>query len=168
MKKETKDILFELFYNKTFEEIRNYLKVLYRWDADEAYDVLQDVYLIAYEKFDMLNKHPNPIGWMKVTARNKCWQSFTKKNRVDEFLADDNFFRWNGSFEDDYSSLLIEDLKKALTKEEYELFMEFVEKGYSTKELAKIKNVTDQAVRSKLSRIRKKARKQLFMFMMFG
>ena len=41
-------------------------------------------------------------------------------------------------------------------------------KGFTINELAGFRESTDQAVKSKLARIRKKARKQLFILIMFG
>lgn len=164
MKKEKKDQKFEQFYNATYKEINNYIKLLYRCKPEETCDFLQDVYLTAYEKFEIVSKHQNPIGWMKVTARNKYLQYFRKKSLTEKLSIDQYCFYKELSLEDDYSFLLLEDLKKILSIDEYEMFLTYVQGYFSSKELANIKRVSDQAIRSKLSRIRKRLQKYLLLF----
>ena len=62
----------------------------------------------------------------------------------------------NQKFEDDYSGLLEVDLKNVLSEDEFRLFYDFYMKGFTINELAGFRDSTDQAVKSKLARIRKK------------
>ena len=39
-------------------------------DAAQAEDIAQDVFLKAYQNFDMLKESPSPGGWLKTVARN--------------------------------------------------------------------------------------------------
>ena len=93
---------------------------------------------------------------------------FEKKNRIGEILTDENIMSLNQKFEDDYSGLLETDIKNVLSEGEFRLFYDFYMKGFAINELARFRDSTDQAVKSKLARIRKKVRKQLFMLIMFG
>ena len=159
---------FNLLYDESYEEMLKFMKGFFYWDWEEAYDVLQEVYLTAYEKIESLSEHENPVGWLKQTAKYKTYHVFEKKNRIDEILTDENIMSLNQKFEDDYSGLLEVELKNVLSEDEFRLFYDFYMKGFTINELAGFRDSTDQAVKSKLARIRKKARKQLFILIMFG
>lgn len=168
MDQTSKEQAFEKIYNESYEEMLKYMKGVFYWDRQEAYDVLQEVYLTAYEKIEILSKHENPIGWLKKAAKYKTYHVFERKNKVKELLTDENLMALNQKFEDDYSGLLKCDLKNILTEDEYNLFYDFYIKGFTLNELAGFRKSTDQALKSKLARIRRKARKQLFLLIMFG
>ncbi|MBS7009519.1 RNA polymerase sigma factor [Anaerostipes sp.] len=168
MNQAAKEQAFEKIYNESYDEMLKFMKGMFYWDRQEAYDVLQEVYLTAYEKIELLSDHENPIGWLKQTAKYKSYHVFERKNKINEILTDENLMELNKKFEDDYSGLLKTDLKNILTEDEYQLFYDFYIKGFSLNELAKFRESTDQAVKSKLARIRRKARKQLFILIMFG
>lgn len=168
MDRTAKEQVFERLYNESYDEMLKYMKGVFYWDHQEAYDVLQEVYLTAFEKIEVLSEHENPIGWLKQTAKYKTYHVFERKHKINEILTDENLFALNKKFEDDYSGLLTTDLKNILTEDEYKLFYDFYIKGFSLNELAAFRESTDQAVKSKLARIRKKARKQLFILSMFG
>lgn len=159
---------FKKLYEESYEEMLKFMKGFFYWDWEEAYDVLQEVYLTAYEKIDSLSEHENPVGWLKQTAKYKIYHVFEKKNRIGEILTDENIMSLNQKFEDDYSGLLETDIKNVLSEDEFRLFYDFYMKGFTINELARFRDSTDQAVKSKLARIRKKVRKQLFMLIMFG
>lgn len=168
MDRTEREQAFERLYYKSYDEMLKYMKGVFYWDRQEAYDVLQEVYLTAYEKIEILSDHDNPIGWLKQTAKYKTYHVFERKHKINEILTDENLMALNKKFEDDYSGLLTTDLKNILTEDEYKLFYDFYIKGFSLNELAAFRESTDQAVKSKLARIRRKARKQLFIFIMFG
>ena len=94
---------FNLLYDESYEEMLKFMKGFFYWDWEEAYDVLQEVYLTAYEKIESLSEHENPVGWLKQTAKYKTYHVFEKKNRIDEILTDENIMSLNQKFEDDYS-----------------------------------------------------------------
>lgn len=168
MNDTSREDAFKKLYNESYDEMLRFMKGIFYWDWQEAYDILQEVYLTAYEKIDDLSEHENPIGWLKQTAKYKTYHVFEKKNKINEILTDENLMLLNGKFEDDYSGLLEADLKNILSEDEFRLFYDFYVKGFTLNELAAFRKSTNQAVKSKLARIRKKARKQLFMLIMFG
>lgn len=167
MNRTSREIAFDKLYEESYEEMLKFMKGVFYWDRQEAYDVLQEVYLTAYEKIETLSEHENPMGWLKQTAKYKTYHVFDRKNKINEILTDENLMSLNQKFEDDYSGLLETDLKNILSEDEYHLFYDFYIKGYSLNELAEFRESTNQAVKSKLARIRKKARKQLFMLIIF-
>ena len=62
---------FEQFYLNSKAIVYQYL-YQHVEDFFETEDIAQETYLRAFEEWDMLNEHPNPIGWLMITARNLC------------------------------------------------------------------------------------------------
>jgi len=60
---------FERFYLNTKHILYNYLYHHTR-DFFELEDIAQETYLSALEQWDMLKNHPNPAGWLIVTAKH--------------------------------------------------------------------------------------------------
>lgn len=48
----------------------------------DAEDVCQEVYLELWAQSDRLVDHAEPIGWLFVTARNKCHESLRRRKPV--------------------------------------------------------------------------------------
>ena len=108
---------FKKLYEESYEEMLKFMKGIFYWDWQEAYDILQEVYLTAYEKIDSLSQHDNPVGWLKQTAKYKTYHVFEQKNKINEILTDENIMSLNQKFEDDYSGLLETDLKDILSED---------------------------------------------------
>ena len=62
---------FEQFYLNTKAVIYQYL-YQHAEDFFETEDLAQETYLLALEEWDKLKDHPNPAGWLMVTARHLC------------------------------------------------------------------------------------------------
>lgn len=60
---------FERFYLNTKNVLYGYL-CNHTKDAYEIEDIAQETYLVALEQWDMLKEHPNPAGWLMLTAKN--------------------------------------------------------------------------------------------------
>ncbi len=80
---ENFDTLLEL--HKT--AIERYVK--FRVHESDADDILQDIYLNAYQKFSELKNHESFKAWMISIARNKCNDHFRKKAAQLEIPIDD-------------------------------------------------------------------------------
>lgn len=159
---------FDKIYNENFHEIKSYIKVVAYWNQQDAYDILQETFLVAIKKISILMKHENVTGWLKQTARYECLKHFEKNHKIDEFLADEEMIKQNLRFEDSHDDLLLHDLRQAVTKEEYKVIVAYFLEGYSVREIASFEQITEEATRSRFRRGRKKAKKQLFMLMIFG
>ena len=80
--KNKQDTDFEKLCEHTIADLRKYILYLTNGDIHTADEILQKTYLLAKEKQDKLLSHPNPAGWLSVTAQNLCRQhrSFEKKD----------------------------------------------------------------------------------------
>ena len=48
-------------------------------DPDTAYDLTQEVFLTLLSKTEVMRKHPNPAGWLRLTLRNKLNHEFARR-----------------------------------------------------------------------------------------
>lgn len=135
-----------------------------------AEEAVQDTYLKAVEDIETVMIHPNPIGWLKVSLRNillnikreQHWKYEESKdvirNNPDKrlYAALDTFDEFNS-----YPRLkeLEEVIRTILTPNEAETFYDHFLCGLTTEETAILECVSNDTVRGRISRIRKKLRK---------
>ena len=97
---------FSKLCNDTYERITQLTMNRLR-NAYEAEEVVQRTYLIAMEKADKVMSHPNPVGWLILTANNLCRQYYDyKKTQVktltelsDDFPMHEDENAYDGLFE---------------------------------------------------------------------
>ena len=57
-------------------------------DAAQAEDISQDVFIKAYQSFDMLRESPSAGGWLKTVARNLTLNHLSRHRSRWRFLSD--------------------------------------------------------------------------------
>lgn len=135
-----------------------------------AEEAVQDTYLKAVEDIEALMTHPNPIGWLKVSLRNillnikreRHWKYEESKDVIRDnpdkrlYAALDAFDEFNS-----YPRLkeLEEVINTILTPDEAETFYDHFLCGLTTEETAILECVSNDTVRGRISRIRKKLKK---------
>ncbi len=152
--------LYDANYDMLYRLASNRLIASLGHSAD-AQDVLQEVFLLAFMK--EIDKHPKPEGWLVITTVNvcknyiqsyarqarkasKCMQALQEKNRragIDAMKSAD----------------IRVSLEQVLNKEEYDLLMKYCESGCTLETLAKDMNISENALRVRIFRIRKKLQK---------
>lgn len=70
--------MFEKLLEAERVSVERFVRFRLNFQAD-ANDVLQEVYLTAYQKFPQLNKKDSFKAWIISIARNKCTDYFRKK-----------------------------------------------------------------------------------------
>lgn len=80
--------MFEKLLEAERVSIERFVRFRLNFQAD-ADDVLQEVYLTAYQKFPQLNKKDSFKAWIISIARNKCTDYFRKKAIQYEILIDE-------------------------------------------------------------------------------
>lgn len=129
--------------------------------CSDVQDVLQEVFLLAF--FKQIDTHPNPEGWLVITTVNIC-RNYVQSNarqarragRCVQVLLD----RDRKSGDDTMKSADIRvSLEQVLTQEEYDLFVQYCEGGRTLDALAKDMNLSPNALRVRIFRIRKKLQK---------
>lgn len=158
----------------------NYQPHLY----EAAQDAVQETFIKAIHDIDILMAHPNKIGWLKLCLRNILFNMVNRNQHWQHeelvgFPAEHPFEQVRillDAFEhlDDYPNLaeVIDVAEVILTPDENQTFTDHYLIGLSTDETATLENVSNDTVRGRLSRIRKKLRKHfgfpcLFLLIMF-
>ncbi len=148
---------FESFYRRTGGMVRQYLRLRME-NAQEIEGIVQETYRIALERWDMLQSHPNPCGWLLLTAKH-MWRDVRRYEnfRTDQW-SEENIF-----YEDPaYEMVVMEDMLHSLYGGEDErLARGYFLEGFTVAELAEDMRISPGNVRTRLYRIRKKLRKEV-------
>ncbi len=165
------DIFFESRYLELYEPLFRYL---YRFvkDAGAAEDLLQEVFLLAWNEREALLSHPNPDGWFYMAARNKAMNYLRLECRKDRFDLDDDGKEPSAqpatsSAEDEVLKqfFCFEELKGVLSEDELLLLRRRFGEDLALKELALDMGVSEGTLKMRFSRIFAKLRKHPEVFL---
>ena len=62
---------FEELYTNCYWLVYRYVRHMIEKDLAAAEDVTQEVFLVAYQKWQEVRRHPNQKGFLLLTAKNK-------------------------------------------------------------------------------------------------
>ena len=158
MDKETKDKFFDELMKNTYEKIYMFVAKGCS-DKDFVEDVVQETYYEAYRKIEILMEHPNQMGWLYTTAKNKKMK--LGKMRSEQSLAEVEFDDIKTDTieakENAYDEIeLTETFKASISEEEYEMLRDYYLNGYSSVEVADKYGVDRGVIRMRMTRLKKK------------
>ncbi|MDO4292289.1 MAG: sigma-70 family RNA polymerase sigma factor [Eubacteriales bacterium] len=152
---------YEEMYQACYSMVNRYIGRMVRNNPAAAEDLTQEVFFLAYRKWERLKGHPNIPGFLMVTARNKIKKWFETQKRVcpdseeqmdfllgEEALAPDDF-----GLVEFYS-----DLGKVLSGRELDILRHYYEYGYTSAEMASSLGVTENCFKVRVARMKKKLR----------
>lgn len=162
MDKFTKDKFLKELMEATYDKIYTFIDRK-QTDKDFVEDVVQETFLEAYKKAELLMDHPNPLGWLYVTARNKMLKLTSRKKGLSFFAVGENAYLDNLLKEDEqYGEIeLKESIKTTVGEEDYEMLRDYYLNGYSSEEMAEKYGMESGNLRMRVSRLKKKLRKNL-------
>ena len=70
---------FEAMYRNSFPKLREY--VARNVDGEDVNDILQEIYALAWEKWEKVKECKCDMGWLMKTAQNKFKERWKKKSR---------------------------------------------------------------------------------------
>lgn len=70
-------------------------------NEQDAQDIVQDVFIVAFESYESYKKESNPKTWLMGILKNKVADFYRKKYRQDEKISLDDFFDEMGSWRRD-------------------------------------------------------------------
>lgn len=158
-------------YTENHARLVSYCRSLLLHDPkyqSQAEEIVQEVYIAAWEQRETLAGHPNAVGWLMTSCKHRC-QSMVRRdlNRRDilgrqveynEKLAllqqQDAILRWLDTME---AREQLAELQKQLTPLEQSVFDTYFVQGNSMKETAARLERKMDAVNDAVRRIRKKA-----------
>ncbi|MEG2148251.1 MAG: sigma-70 family RNA polymerase sigma factor [Clostridiales bacterium] len=170
MEKYYETLFFENLCKQYYKRIFQYLMVKVH-DPEVAADLVQNTFLVAWEKRNTLAKHENPLGFLYVTAQNIAFSYLRQAKKAPTPLPegytpctdDHDLFetiekqRDNNIDETKYVDTILKTLPLS-TKELYQNY--YIDK-LSISEIAKNHHSTEVAVRMRLVRLRKRIKKEV-------
>lgn len=142
------------------EHYRKVYKFVYRnlRNKQMAEDITQDTFYAALKLGDDFLLHPKPELWLMVTARYKMYELYRKMKRWAAVSLEEECLGLAVS-ETDYEDVELE--LTALTiidEEEWRLIKNYYLTGITIAELAESEGITENNMRVRLTRLKKKLR----------
>lgn len=151
---------FEEVYLKHYDMVYRYICRLIR-NAAEAEDLTQEVFWVAYRKWEKVRNHPNIGGFLMVVAKNKVMKWSTKQHvqYYDEIELLDALAEKLGETNPYDMIDLCSSVEDTLSFEELKQLMQYYEYGYSAAEMAKMLGVTESCFKVRVLRMREKLKR---------
>lgn len=162
--------IYKLYYKAMYNTALRILK-----DTFEAEDIMQESFLTAFSKLSTFKNQSRfgedhvPFGsWLKRIVINKSLSQLRKSKRLeqwnDEKMTSNLSIEENDNVQSDYNSLKVGQILKAIKnlKDNYStiLTLSLIE-GFDNEEIASILNISNQLVRTTISRAKMKLRSAL-------
>lgn len=118
---------------------------------EDARDAIQDTILTLWEKMDMLREETYFKTWLTKILINKCYDILRVGKRIDYVEELPDIPAREESSETEWKDLL------AFLEEEYRIVVTlYYAQGFRTREIARILDLKETTVRTKLARARKR------------
>lgn len=162
MDKETKDKFLKELMDATYEKIYTFIDRR-QPDKDFVEDVVQETFLEAYRKVEILMDHPNQLGWLYITAKNKMLKLSSRKKDLCFFEEGETaYIERLKKEEEQYGEIELEEaIKATVGEEQYQMLRDYYLNGYSSEEMAEKYGMESGNVRMRVSRLKKKLRETL-------
>ncbi|MDY7395599.1 RNA polymerase sigma factor [Aureibaculum sp. 2210JD6-5] len=149
--------IYKLYYKAMYNTAVRILK-----DSFEAEDVMQESFLIAFEKLSTFKAEVSFGAWLKRIVINKSITHLRKKSKIKEVPLDVVKEQTDESIEDtNYEALspkeIISGINKLKDNYRIALTLNLIE-GYDYEEISEIMMITNQNSRTTISRAKNKLR----------
>lgn len=158
MNKEAKDQIFNELMEKAYGKLYIFVSKGCT-DKEFAEDVVQETFLEAYRKMDILVEHPNIMGWLYTTAKNKMLKLSSKREIYSPLDEGFNNVECKEVSGDSYGEIeLAETIKSSVSEKDYAILRDYYVNGYSSEEVAERHGIDKGVIRMRISRMKKKLR----------
>ncbi len=149
---------FEAIYRKYYDLIYRYARRAMRGDDMEAEDVAQEVFWVAFQKWNVVENHPNIGGFLMVVAKNKIKKRMLKRSLI--LYNEEEMLEALADKLDDLDEYSMVDLcaavEKSLSREELKILLQYYGFGRSVTEMAKRLGVGESCFKVRVMRMREK------------
>ena len=125
---------------------------------EEIYDAISNTTVIVFEKISSLRKEEFFKTWLTRILINECYRIYNQSKKI---VYMENYNEQRLEYNDNHSDLEIKNLIKSLNEELRDIVSLYYLEDFSVKEIAKILEIPDGTVKSRLSRARKELEKVL-------
>ena len=139
------DLHMQALYKTAYAIVRN---------DDDAADAISETVLICWEKLSTLKKNQFFKTWITRILINECYKILRQNQNIIHF--EDGVIEEG---KEDESNLEFEEALAILDEKYRVIVVLFYSQGFSTKEIARILNLPDATVRTRLSRAREQLKK---------
>lgn len=181
MRRREQEMWFEEIYRETAPAVRRCARAFTRMHPalqDEMDDLVQETYIRMYKKYEELQNHEAVIKWLIVTLRNLFSNRVRvqqTKNRyvvweIDRSKVFDNTFadvcaQVDAAIENEDMELLRK-ISNHIGEEKLELLQQYYLDKIPLKELADREGISPEAMKMRISRLRKKCSEILMIILL--
>lgn len=145
---------FEDLYTDCYWLVYRYVRRMVEKDLAAAEDLTQEVFLVAFQKWEEVLRHPNQKGFLLLTAKNKLKKWYERQEKIQEeqvaqkpdAVQEGDYIRaeWNAFLEEIFSI------------QELLIWKFFYESGFSCAEIGEKMGISESNTKVKLFRMRQK------------
>lgn len=160
---------FEEIYLKYYEMVYRYICRSVQNRTADAEDLTQEVFWVAYQKWDKVKDHPNIGGFLMVVAKNKVmkWSVRPCPLYYEELEMLDALAEQLDET-DSYDMVdLCSAVEATLSHEELDILLQYYSYGYTAGEMAKRLGVTESCFKVRVLRMREKLRREIDLAILF-
>lgn len=158
-------IRFEEIYRENYEAIFSYVYRMTRFDVHEAEDLTQSVFLVAFQKWNSLQDHPNISGFLMQVAKNRLMKWSVQRRTIcvkdAEVLA--VLAKAAGRSEAYELAELCLFVERTLSREQMEILRSYYLYGYSAREMSDRLGIRETCFKTRVARMKHKLRKSLWL-----
>lgn len=125
---------------------------------EEIYDAISNTTVIVFEKIATLKKEEFFKTWLTRILINECYKIYNQNKKV---VYLENYNQESLEYNDKHSNLEMKNLLKKINDDLREIVGLYYFEDFSVKEIAKILDIPEGTVKSRLSRARKELEKVL-------
>lgn len=162
---------YEEMYENQYPGIHNYVRRMICHNEGAVDDLTQEVFFVAYEKWEMLRTHPNIPGFLTLVARNKMKKWFQKQNRAgldSSDLIDTMTYAEEPADELDAYQMVdfYSSLEHTLSGRDLSILRHYYEYGYTSSEMAERLGITESCFKVRIARMKKKIKSSMKVLML--
>jgi RNA polymerase sigma-70 factor (ECF subfamily) len=150
-------VLIERLYAEHYKQLLRYAeKKLF--GGHRAPDLVQDAFVIAFDKREELEQHPNPAGWLMNTLKGLITNEYKARARAARrFLP---LSAYSGAEQSGESDALLFEIRNMFTPDEWLLIKAVYIDGYSAVELSRMLGIGYEACKKRIQKALSKLRVQ--------
>lgn len=161
---------FDEMYLKYYEMVYRYICRAVRNHKADAEDLTQEVFWVAYQKWDRVKEHPNIGGFLMVVAKNKLmkWSVRTCPFYYEELEMLEALAAEMEEQPAPYGMIdLCSSVEATLSHEELDILLQYYSYGYTAAEMARNLGISEGCFKVRVLRMREKLRREIDLAILF-